>query len=64
MRILLLLGATFFFSVSINGKILQWILHNEPIVAYEQCENGGTPINSTACQCPAFVAGERCEIVK
>ncbi|CAJ55249.1 EGF-like domain-containing protein [Caenorhabditis elegans] len=50
MRILLLLGATFFFSVSIN--------------AYEQCENGGTPINSTACQCPAFVAGERCEIVK
>uniref|UniRef100_A0A1I7T9E5 EGF-like domain-containing protein n=2 Tax=Caenorhabditis tropicalis TaxID=1561998 RepID=A0A1I7T9E5_9PELO len=30
----------------------------------QQCMNGGTPINSTICQCPSYVVGDRCEIVK
>ncbi|ULU06131.1 hypothetical protein L3Y34_018192 [Caenorhabditis briggsae] len=34
------------------------------LVNGEQCQNGGTPINATSCQCPAFIAGANCETVK
>ncbi|CAL2033060.1 unnamed protein product [Caenorhabditis brenneri] len=49
------------FSVS---SILLLLAASIGTVNGQQCENGGTPINATACQCPAYVGGDRCETVK